>query len=82
MTSILGRIFPDRGGAPAPTRGDQAYAEAMNESDDLRKRLQEAGNSAAGTIVTDVWAHRRNMPFLTTVHEAVQEAKSGPESAD
>ena len=82
MTNLLDRIFPDRGGAPAPSRGDLAYAKAMHESDDLLKKMREASKStdAARAIMADVWSQNHNVPFLTTVYESVQEAKSGPES--
>lgn len=83
MTSILGRIFPDRTGGPVvPSRGDIAYADAMRESDDLLRRMRESSGSsdAARAIMSDVWAQSHNIPFLTTVYESVQEAKSGPES--
>lgn len=81
MTGILGRLFPDRAGLPVPNKGDAAYAAAMVESDELLKRLRDSASSTdvARAVMADVWAQRRNIPFLTTVHEAVQEMKSGLE---
>lgn len=78
MTSLLGKIFGGRSEAPAPIRGDMAYAMAMVESDDLLKRLRESSRStdAARAVMSDIWAQNRNIPFLTTVTESVQEAKS------
>ena len=82
MTGIFGKIFPDRQGQPAPMKGDLAYAEVMQESDDLLKRMRETSNStdAARAVMADIWSQNHNVPFLTTVYESVQEAKSGPES--
>lgn len=73
MTSILGRIFG------SPPDEDDSYARAMNASDELIARMREASNSTdpARAIMADVWAHNHNIPFLTTVGEAVQEMKSG-----
>ena len=63
-------------------KGDLAYAEVMQESDDLLKRMRETSNStdAARAVMADIWSQNHNVPFLTTVYESVQEAKSGPES--
>jgi hypothetical protein len=61
---------------------DRAYEEAMGVSNDLIARMREAGDStdAARAVMADIWAQNHNIPFLTTVYESVQEAKSGPES--
>lgn len=82
MTSILGRIFPDRSGAPAPSKGDLAYAEVMKEVSELEQQMREVSNSSdpARSIMATVWLHRHNMPMLTTIYESAQEMKSGPES--
>lgn len=75
MTSILGRLFGRR---PAP---DDSYARAMIISGDLLTRMREASEStdAARAVMADVWAQNNNVPFLTTVYEAAQEAKSSIE---
>jgi hypothetical protein len=72
----------DTGKAPR-MRGDIAYDRAMNASADLIHRIREAERetSAAREIMSDVWSQSKNVPFLTTVYQAVQEAKSGPETA-
>lgn len=82
MTSIFGRIFPDRGGEPAPSKGDRAYAAVMDESDEILRHMRESSRStdAARAVMADIWQQNHNVPFLTTVYESVQEAKSGPES--
>lgn len=78
MTSIITRIF----GRKPESRGEGAYREAMRVSGELLRRMGEHSTStdAARAVMADVWAQNRNIPFLTTVYEAVQEAKSGPES--
>lgn len=66
----------------AQMRGDVAYDRAMDASADLLFRIREAGREAdvARSVVADIWAQAQNVPFMTTVYQAVQEAKSGPES--
>ncbi len=86
MTSVLGKIFKRFGnganGNGHLTKGDGAYARAMAVTDDLLDKMREASQStdAARSVISDVWAQAHNVPFMTTVYEAVQEAKSGPES--
>lgn len=64
------------------TKGDIAYEKAMDASADLLFRIKEAGREAdvARSLMADIWTQAQNVPFLTTVYQAVQEAKSGPES--
>lgn len=64
------------------TRGDVAYQRAMDASADLLFRIREAGREAdvARVVIADIWAQASNIPFMTTVYEAVQEAKAGPEA--
>ena len=63
------------------TSGDIAYQKAMEASADLIFRIREAGREAdvARIVIADIWAQASNIPFMTTVYEAVQEAKTGPE---
>jgi hypothetical protein len=77
MSGILSRLF----GAKPESRGDVAYREAMNISGDLLRHMGEASTStdAARGLMADIWAQNNNIPFLTTVYEAVQEVKSGSE---
>lgn len=77
MRDLLARIFHSH----AETRGDSAFREAMRASADLLRNMghASASTSAARAIIADVWAQSDNTPFLTTVYESVQEAKSGPE---
>ena len=83
MTSILGRIF--RNGntqPPAIDRGDAAYAQVMSDTTELVDRMRAASRTtdAARSVIADIWMRAQNVPFMATVYEAVQEAKSGPES--
>jgi hypothetical protein len=56
----------------------------MAFSDDLLRRMQDNSRStdAARAVMADVWAQNRNIPFMTTVYEAVAEAKSGATYSD
>ncbi len=71
---ILGRIF----GRRAKSRGIEAFDRAMNTSDDLIARMQEASRStdAFRAVMADIWAQHHNIPFMTTVYEAVREMKA------
>lgn len=75
MNGILRRIF----GAPAEQ--PSAYDRAMTVSGALLIKMQNYSHStdAPRAIMADVWAHNHNVPFLTTVIESVQEAKSAIE---
>lgn len=80
--SILGRLFSSaRSELPSISRGDVAYAAAMNESDEMLTRMRNASNSndPARAVMADLWQQRHNVPFLVTVVETVQEMKSGIE---
>lgn len=68
-------ISPHRNGAAT-----LAYNQAMGESGDLIQRMRDHSNSndAARGIMADVWAQHRNIPFLTSVYETVQEMKVAP----
>lgn len=65
------------------TRGDIAYDRAMKASSDLLVRIKEAGREmdVARSVMADVWSQAENTPFMTTVYQAVQEAKTGPDTA-
>jgi hypothetical protein len=81
MTSILGKIFGTRKSPPplSPGPGEVAFEKVMSESRALRAKLRAASQStdAARAIMADVWEQSRNTPFIVTVFEAVEEAKSG-----
>lgn len=75
MTNLLNRILC----RPLPTAGaDLAYAAAMSESRDLLDRMQQAAKSpdAVRSLMASIWMQRHNVPFVATVHEAVQEMQS------
>ena len=65
------------------TRGDIAYDRAMKASSDLLVRIRESGREmdVARSVMADIWSQAENTPFMTTVYEAVQEAKTGPDTA-
>jgi hypothetical protein len=77
--SLLDRLFARRSSGAS----EITYRRAMGVSKDLLNRMREASQSkdAARAVMADVWAQAHNVPFMTTVYEAVQEAKSGPETA-
>ena len=60
------------------TRGQTAYKRAMEVSDDLIFRMREASssNDPVRSVVVDILKRGHNIPFLTTVYEAVEEMKS------
>ena len=73
---LLDRLFhPQRSGG-----SDAAYRAAMGVSGDLiqRMRSHSDSNDAVRGIMADVWAQHRNIPFLTSVYETVQEMKVAP----
>lgn len=79
MTSLLGRIFNHRPvTTSAPMRGDIAYAEVMRKSDDLLHRVNSSPppSPSVVAVIVDIWSQRRNIPFLTTVVEAVEEGSA------
>ena len=77
MTSIISRLFGSRPSKPDPvvTEADESYAAAVRESDELLTKMREAYKShdPVRQAMADLWAQRNNIPFTTTVYEAVQE---------
>ena len=63
-------LFPHR-----PVASDASYHEAMGASDDLIQKMRESSKSsdAARTVIGHIWAKHHNIPFLTSVFEAVEE---------
>lgn len=57
---------------------DQKYVAAMRQSDDLLRDMREAEASAdpVRSLMASIWAHRHNVPFTVTVHEAVHEMRA------
>lgn len=55
---------------------DQKYAVAMAESGDLLREMhaQELSHDTVSAMMATIWLQRHNIPFVTTVHEAVAEA--------
>lgn len=73
---LIDRIFSPRA---RPCASDIAYHTAMGVSDELIQRMRDHSNSSdpARAVMADVWAQRRNVPFMATVFESVEEMKSG-----
>jgi hypothetical protein len=85
MTSILGRIFgSNKSPPPLPGPGEVAFEKVMSESRALRARMRAASQStdAARAIMADIWAQNHNVPFMTTIFQAVAEVKSGATYSD
>lgn len=85
MMDVLKRIFgmsSNRADSAFRMSGDVAYDRAMDASADLLFRIREAGRESdvARSLMADIWSQAQNIPFMTSVYEAVQEAKSGPEA--
>ncbi len=74
----------DKEVAAPRTKGDLAYERAMDASADLLFRIREAGRETdvARSMMSDIWTQSENVPFMTTVYQAIQEAKTGPESRE
>jgi hypothetical protein len=60
------------------TRSRSAYNRAMEDSGDLIDRMRGASrsNHIGRAVTADIWAWSENIPFMTTVYEAVEEMKS------
>lgn len=71
------RLFASINRAPR-SAGDHAYEQAMAASDDVLNHMRRAPPSTvpARSVIADIWAQRRNVPFMATVIEAVEEMKS------
>ncbi len=59
-----------------PTSGDEKYHLAMQSISDLSEKIQENKDDPAREMVADILANRHNIPYLTTVYEAVQEVNA------
>ena len=80
MKWILCRMFC----RPVDGEGDSRYREAMMTSGDLLARMRESSTSTdpARAVMADIWAQHNNIPFMTTVYEAVQEMKSATSESE
>lgn len=76
--SLIGRLL---GRSAERSDVDDRYARAMTLTDEVTTRMREAAASTdvARAVMADIWSQNHNVPFLTTVVEAVQEMKSGLE---
>lgn len=62
---------------PIASNSDRAYGEAMRQGADLIMKMREYSTSsdAARAVMADIWSQHHNIPFMTTVYEAVKEMK-------
>jgi hypothetical protein len=61
--------------APArPAMADAAYQAAMRESGDLLDRMRGRSSEPVDAVICEVWRRREDLPFLSEVFEAAQEA--------
>lgn len=81
--TVLGKLFGHGRGTPAsstrtPSKGDLAYARAMNESDELIEYMRSNSSSSdpARAVMADIWRQNNNVPFMVTIVETVEELKS------
>jgi len=57
----------------AMSKADNAIA--MVDDITNRMRSYSAGPDPIKGLMSDLWQHRNNIPFVTTVYEAIQEVK-------
>lgn len=57
---------------------DDKYKLAMQESDELLAGIREAEKAPdpITAMMRSMWAHRDNVPFATTMHEAIEEMRT------
>ncbi len=50
---------------------------AIRMADELTQSMRSysSGNDPIKGLMADLWQHRNNVPFVTTVYEAIQEVK-------
>lgn len=73
IVEVLSRFFA------APAKAPDAYDRAMSVSGNVLQKMEEASEShdAARAVMAGLWLHSRNVPFMTTVYQAVEEVSSG-----
>ena len=59
-----------------PMPGHDKYHLAMKSISDLSEKIQENRNHPTREMVADILSNRHNVPYITTVYEAVQEANA------
>ncbi len=72
--TFLQRIFGDH----HMTAGQAAYNRAMRVTDDFISQIRQASNHPVRAVVSDIISHADNVPFMTTIYEAVEEMKVVP----
>lgn len=76
---IFGKMFNRQ-----PSRGDAAFSEAVRANTELIARMREGSqsNDPIRALMADLWSQHHNIPFMTTVYEAVKEMKVATDHAD
>lgn len=59
--------------SPALEKADNAIAMVDDLTNSMR--AYSAGNDPVKALMSDLWQHRNNVPFVTTIYEAIQEVK-------
>lgn len=73
MIRDIWRLWTSR----CPTLAEEKYYRAMQMSSDLLRRIRgERIHDPALMVVSDVISHRNNVPYMTTVYEAVEEVNA------
>jgi hypothetical protein len=62
---------------PPKLSAEQLADHAISMADDLVTHIRKMnGNThTVKEMISDIWAHRENTPFVVTVYEAIQEVK-------
>jgi len=58
------------------TRAEQKYNLAMRESEELLRHLRNDLRDVAFEVAADILFNRRNVAYMTTIYEAVEEVNS------
>ncbi len=73
--NLFGRLL-GRGREPSAADGRYLHAMSLTEEVTVKMRETAASNDPVRALMADLWAQHHNVPFMTTVYEAVQEMKS------
>lgn len=59
--------------SPAVEKADTAIKMADELTVEMKR--YSSGDDPIKSLISDLWRHRNNVPFVTTVYEAIQEVK-------
>lgn len=66
-------LFKKTKTSPALQKADTAIAMVNDLTNTMR--AYSSGNDPVKALMSDLWQHRNNVPFMVTVYEAIQEVK-------